>query len=186
MRGWLKFIAVFTLLVISFLVEAQTRKPVYNPCFLLDSIDRRLEFIKLNAFRIFADSFDCRQTLMDSIGSRYLATKSTRYLDFLAALHQNPAATEKVANLYPDLLKRFSEDDFPGFVNQLYLARGRYAALEKELIAVMNMIVNDRPYKLKYLGLLNVEIGKAKDAGNKPKQAYLEKLKLRIEEEKYR
>ena len=180
-------LVLFFLLQLALLnAGAQYKKPVYQPCFLMDSIDARLDFIRINAARIFTDTFDCRQTLMDSIGARYIATKNNRYLDVLAAIHQNPAASEKVENLYIDPIKRFMEDDFAGFVNRLYLARGRYAPLEKELIATLNMIVDGRPYKLKYMGLLNVEIGKAKDAGDKSKQNYLEKLKLRIEEEKYR
>jgi hypothetical protein len=165
---------------------AQNIKPEYHPCFLLDSVDAKLEFIRINAERVFTDTFDCKQMLMDSIGARYLATKNNRYLDVLTAIHQNPGASAKVENLYIDVIKRFAEDDFPDFINRLYLAKGRYAPLEKELIATLNMIVNGRPYKLKFMGLLNVEIGKAKDAGDKYKLAYLQKLKLRIEEESYR
>jgi hypothetical protein len=163
---------------------AQSKKPVYHPCFLIDSVDAKMNVIRINAAKIFNDTFDCRQTLMDSIASRYLATKDNKYLDLLTTIRQNPLA--HVDNLYPDVIKRFVENDFGEFINRLYLGKGKYAVLEKELIGVLNMIVNARPLKQKYMGLLNVEIDKAKDDKDKLRQAYFEKLKLRIEEEKYR
>ncbi len=186
MCRWIKWSCFILLQFVLLNAFAQNIRPAYHPCFLLDSVDAKLDFIRINAAKVFTDTFDCKQMLMDSIGARYLATKSNRYLDVLTAIHQNPAASEKVENLYIDVIKRFAEDDFAGFINRIYLAKGRYTPLEKELIATLNMIVNGRPYKQKYMGLLNVEIGKAKDAGDKYKLAYLQKLKLKIDEESYR
>ncbi len=171
------------LLVICINTSAQTRKAVYRPCLLLDSVEKRLDYIRMNASRVFTDTADCKQTLLDTIARRYISTKENKYLDALAGIRQNPNA--KVEELYTDIIKRFVEDDFTGFIGKIYQAGGKYLPLEKELIATLNMIVDSRPLKQKYMGLLNVEIGKAKDTKDKYRQYYLEKLKLRIEEEKY-
>lgn len=161
----------------------QTRKAVYHPCFLMDSIDKNLTFIQQNTFRVFADTLDCRQTLLDSIAVQYTRSKDKKYLDALNNIRNNGA--ERVENLFTDIIKRFAEKDFSGFVNELYLSRGKYAALEKELIATMNMMIDGRLYKQKFIGLLNVQIAKAKDGKDKYKLYYLEKLKTKIEEDKY-
>lgn len=170
-------------MLLSLGLVAQTGKVTYHPCFLMDSVDKRLDFIRLNAARIFTDTVDCKQTLLDSIGSHYVATKDKKYLDALSSIRQNQLA--KVENNYTDLIKRFVEDDFDGFIDQLYLAKGRYYVLEKELIAAMNMIVDGRPYKNKYLALLGISINLAKSKKDTAKQLFLEKLKTKIEEEKY-
>ena len=164
-------------------IQAQTKKVIYHPCFLMDSVDKHLDFIVKNAGRVFTDSFDCRQTLLDSIAIRYVDTKDTKYLYVLSNIRT--IANLKVENLYTDIVKRFVENDFAGFIEQLYVSKGRLLPLQNELIAAMNMIINGRPLKQKYMGLLNVEIEKAKDSKDKYKQAYLEKLKLKIEEEKF-
>jgi hypothetical protein len=176
-----RFFVLFAV-VFLFNTAAQAQKPVYHPCFLMDSVDKHLDFIRINAARIFVDSFDCRQTLLDSIAIKYVRTKNDKYLDVLSAVKQNPRA--KVDELYTDIIKRLIEDDFSGFINQLYIGRGKYLPLEKELITTLNMIVDSRPLRQKYMGRLNVEIEKAKDAKDKYRQLYLEKLKLKIEEEK--
>jgi hypothetical protein len=183
MKAVLKVVSFLLIGFISPQLSAQATKPNYLPCFLMDSVDARLDFIQRHASRIFVDSFDCRQTLIDSIGSRFLATKNNKYLDALSAIRQNPLA--HTDNLYTDLVKRFVDNDFAGFIGRLYLGKGKYLPLEKELIGTLNMIVNGRPYKQKYMGLLNVEIGKARDAHDASRQSYLQKLKIRIEEEKY-
>jgi hypothetical protein len=163
--------------------KAQISKPSYHPCFLLDSVDAKLDFIKLNAAKIFVDTFDCRQTLLDTIASKYLAAKETKYLDALAAIRQNQHID--VGNFYTDITKHFIEDDFSGYLNQLFLGKGKYMPLERELVGVLNMIVNGKPLKSKYMGRLNVEIEKARDSKNLPKQSYLEKVKANIESERY-
>jgi hypothetical protein len=163
---------------------SQSRRPVYNPCLLKDSVDKHLEFIKLNVSRIFIDTFDCRQSLFDSIGSRYIRTGDKKYLDALTYLRTS-GASKKVEDLYTEVIRKFIQSDFTGFLNELYAAKGKYLPLQKELIAAMNMIVDGRPYKQKYMGLLNVEINKAKDNKDTPRSYYLEKLKTNIEEEKY-
>ena len=164
--------------------EAQTRRINYHPCFLLDSVEQRLAFIKVNAGRIFVDTFDCKESLLDSIANGFIRSGETKYLDVLSVIGQNPNA--KVEGLYTDILKRFVENDFTGFVDKLYLARGRYMYLQNEMIATLNIIIDGRPFKRKYLGLLNVEISKAQDSKDKNRQLFLEKLKQKIEEEKYR
>lgn len=164
-------------------VSAQTAKPVYHPCFLLDSVDKRLDFIKTNAAKVFVDSFDCKETLLDSIGMLYMRTKNKKYLDVLTSILQNPNA--KVEGLYIDVIRKFLQNDFGGFLNELYVARGKYQLLEKELIGTMNMIVDGKPFKQKYMGQLNLQISIAKDKKDTAKVAYLEKLKVRIEEDKY-
>lgn len=149
----------------------------------MDSIDKNLTFIQQNAQRVFADTFDCRQVLLDSIAIHYTRTKDRKYLDALNSIRNNGA--DKVENLYTDIIKRFAEKDFSGFVNELYLGKGKYLALEKELIATMNMMIDGRLYKQKFIGLLHVQIAKAKDNKDKYKLYYLEKLKIKIEEDKY-
>ena len=150
----------------------------------MDSVDKHIEFIKLNASRIFIDTFDCRQSLFDSIASRYVITRDKKYLDVFTYLGSS-SASSKVEGLYTEVIRKFIQTDFSGFVNQLYTAKGRYLTLEKEFVAAMNMIVDGRPYKQKYMGLLNVEISKAKDNKDTPRSYYLEKLKTKIDEDKY-
>lgn len=178
----IKYLPLLVLMIFVKDSNAQAKKIIYHPCFLMDSVDKHLDFIQRNAHRIFADTFDCRQALLDSIALKYIKTNQTKYLDLLSAIRQNPNA--KVEDLYTDVLKRFIEYDFTGLISQFYLGRGKYQPLEKEMIATMNMIVDGRPFKQKYMGLLNVEIEKAKDKKDKYKQNYLEKLKVKIEEEK--
>ena len=149
----------------------------------MDSVDAKLSFIQLNASRIFTDTVECKQNVLDNIAALYIRTKDKRYLNALSAIRQNPNA--KVDELYTDIINHFAENDFAGFINEIYLAKGKYFALEKELITTMNMIVGTKPLKQKYLGLLNVEIGKAKDKKDSYKTYFLEKLKTKIEDEKY-
>ncbi|HWB63038.1 MAG TPA: hypothetical protein VG603_05970 [Chitinophagales bacterium] len=184
MKRMVKYFPVMMLMLAQLNATAQDKGIVYHPCFLMDSVDTKLDFIIRNASRVFVDTFECKQTLMDSIGSRYLDTKENKYLDALVLIKQNPYA--RVEGLYTDLVKRFCDNDFQEFVGKLYMARGRYLPLENELIAALNMIVNGRPLKQKYMGLLNVEIEKAADAKDKAKEYYLQRLKTKIEEEKYR
>ena len=164
--------------------QAQGRKVNYHPCFLLDSIEQRLAFIKQNASRIFTDSADCKETLLDSVAIGYIRTKDVKYLDALAAIRQNPAA--KADGLFTDVITLIVKDDFIGFADQLYRSKGRLLPLQNELIGAMNMIVDGRPFKQRYMGQLNVEIERTKDSKDKYRQAYFEKLKQKIEEEKYR
>ncbi|MBK7148255.1 MAG: hypothetical protein IPH78_05385 [Bacteroidetes bacterium] len=162
---------------------SQTAKPVYHPCFLMDSIDKNLEFIKRNTQKIFIDTFDCRQTLLDSVAIHYTHSKNKKYLEALNYIRVY--GDSKVEDLYTDIIKRFCESDFSGFLNELYLSKGLLQALEKELIATMNMIIDGRSLKQKYMGQLNVEIAKAKDKKDNTKVYYLEKLKVKIEEERF-
>lgn len=164
--------------------SAQSKKVNYHPCFLLDSIDKRLPFISQYAGRIFIDSFDCKEALLDSIAVRFEQTKDTKYLNALASIRQNPYS--KADELFTDVIKHLVENDFLGFVDKLYLAKGGLLPLQNELIATLNTIINGRPLKQKYMGLLNVEIERAKDSKDKYREQYLEKLKLKIDEEKYR
>lgn len=177
-------IVVFTLFVLAAqFVQAQKAKPVYHPCFLMDSAGQKLAFIQYNASRIFTDTVDCKQRLLNKIAGLYIETKEKKYLDALSAIRQNPNA--KVDELYTDIVKRLIEDDFGGFIDALYQAKGHYYILEKELVGAMNMIVGAKPLKYRYQGLLNGEIEKAKDKKDAYKQHYLEKLKTKIEDEKY-
>ena len=162
---------------------SQIKKPVYHPCFLMDSVAKNFNLIQYNIRRIFVDTFDCRQALLDNIVVEYNRTKDCKYLDGLSLIRQYPGIN--VEGLYTDIIKRLIETDFCGFVNQLYLSKSKYLPLEKELISAMNMIVDGRPYKQKYMGLLNVEISKAKDKKDAPRDFYLERLKTKIEEDKY-
>ena len=164
-------------------IFAQAKKPVYHPCFLMDSVEARLPFIQQYAYRIFADTFDCRQMLLDNIGSGYLKTGDKKYLTALEFIHQR--AGDKVENFYTDIIKRFCEKDFTAFARELYLARGQYYNLERELIATMNMLVDGRSLKLKYIGALNVQIDKARDKKDYNAISFWEKLKKKIEDEKY-
>ncbi len=179
----IKYLSILVLLLFVMISTAQSRKVNYHPCFLTDSVDSKLTFIKQNAGRIFIDSFDCKETLLDSIAIRFVRTKELKYLDALTAIQQNPYA--KADGLFTDVVRLLVEDDFSGFVNQLYQGRGRYLPLQNELIAAMNMIVNGRPLKQKYMGQLNVDIETAKDSNDKYRLSYLEKLKQKIEGEQY-
>lgn len=167
----------------SFSSFSQTKKSVYHPCFLMDSVEKNLPFIQQHISRVFADTFDCRQTLLDNIAIEYSRTRDNKYLDALSLIRQNPKV--KVQDFYTDIIKRFVETDFSGFLNQFYLARGKYQPLENELINTMNMMIGGRPYKQKYIGLLNVEISKSADSKDKYKGYYLKKLKTKIEEDKH-
>lgn len=184
MKSFFKYSVLLLLCLVVGQSSAQVKKLNYHPCFLKDSVDKHLDFIRLNASRIFIDSFDCKQMLFDSIGALYLSTSEKKYLDALTYI-RNSSAASKVENLYTDVIRRFIQADFTDFLNQLYMGKGKYLALEKELVAAMNMIVDGRPYKQKYMGLLNVAIGKANDQKDLPRAAYLNKLKTKIEEDKY-
>jgi hypothetical protein len=184
MKRMIKYLPLTLMLIAILSSSAQARKAIYHPCFLMDSVDVHLDFIKQNAARVFADTLDCKETLLDSIAQRYTDTKSTKYLEALSAIRQNPNA--KVEDLYTDIVKRFIENDFAGFLDRLYLAKGKFLPLQNELIAAMNMIVDGRPLKQKYLARLNAAIEKAKGEKDKYKEYYLEKLKIKIDEEKYR
>ena len=183
MKGMIKNLPVVLLLMLSVGLQAQTKKVIYHPCFLMDSVDKHLDFIVKNAPRVFIDTFDCRQTLLDSIAIRYVQTGDTKYLYDLSSIRVT--ANLKVDNLYTDIIKRFAEHDLPDFLNQLYVAKGKLIPLQNELISTMNMIINGRPLKQKYMGQMNVEIEKARDGKDKYKLYYLEKLKVKIEEEKF-
>lgn len=176
-------VSLLMILVTSFLAAQPKSKPTYNACLLKDSIDKNLVFIQQNINRIFTDTADCKQTLLDSIGVQYINTKNKKYLDALTNLRN--VGTDKVQDYYTDVIKRFAEINFSNFLNDLYLGRGKYIALEKELVSTLNMIVDGRPLKTKYIGLLNVEISKAKDRKDTSKAYFLEKLKTRIELDKY-
>lgn len=176
------FTTALLLLLSVCLTQAQNTKPVYHPCFLMDSVEKHLDFIRLNASRIFIDSFDCKQKLFDSIAEAYVRSKDKKYLDALTYMRTS-SASEKVENLYTDVIRRLVQNDFSDLLDKLYLAKGKYLSLEKELVVTMNMIIDGRPYKQKYMGLLNVEISKAKDKKDTYKTAYLEKLKTKIEED---
>ena len=149
----------------------------------MDSVAKNINFIQYNIRRILVDTFDCRQSLLDNIAIEYNQSKDKKYLDVLSLIRQYPGI--HVDGLYTDVIRLLIEKDFSGFVNVLYIAKGKYRSLEKELIAAMNMIVDGRPYKQKYMGLLNVEISKAVDNKDITRSEYLKKLKTKIEEEKY-
>lgn len=178
------YLTMLSLMIAVSATQAQSRKVNYHPCFLLDSVDQRLAFIKQNAARVFTDSADCKETLLDSITGKYVLTKDFKYLDALAVIRQNPAA--KADGLFTDVITLIVKDDFIGFADQLYRSKGRLLPLQNELIGAMNIIVDGRPFKQKYMGLLNVEIERTKGDNDKYRLAYLEKLKLKINEEKYR
>ncbi len=179
-----KLIVLFFLLVSAGRGFSQSNRPVYNPCVLSDSVEKRLDFIRLNASRIFLDTADCKQQLFDSIAEQYVRTKDKKYLDALSYL-RNSSASNKVENLYTDVIRKLVQTNFSDFLLQLYTAKGKYLALENELTITMNMIIDGRPLKQKYVGLLNVEISRAKDAKNLGYASYLEKLKIKIEEDRH-
>ncbi len=162
---------------------SQSKKPIYHPCFLMDSVAKNITFIQYNIKRIFIDTLECRQTLLDNIAIEYNRSRDKNYLDALSLIRQYPGIN--VEGLYTDIIKRLIESDFSNFLNQLYTARGKYLPLQKELVAAMNMIVDGRPFKQKYMGLLNVEISKAKDKKDTGRLYYLEKLKTKIENDEY-
>lgn len=179
----IRYLSFLVLLFYVTVSAAQSRKINYHPCFLKDSVDSRLVFIRQNAGRIFIDSFDCKDDLLDSIAVKFTITKNVKYLDVLTSIRQNPYA--HADGLFTDVVKIFIEDDFTGFVEKLYQGGGRFLPLQNELIAAMNMIVNGRPLKQKYLGQLNAEIERVKDTKDKYRENYLEKLKQKIENEQY-
>ena len=149
----------------------------------MDSVERKLPFIQQYTYRIFIDSFDCKQDLLDSIGLKYLQTKNGKYLTALEIIHQK--AGEKVEDLFTNIMQRFCEHDFTGLVQDLAVAKGAYYNLERELVATMNMIVDGHPLKQKYMGVLNVQITKAHEKKDYSAIYYWEKIKKRIDEEKY-
>ncbi len=150
----------------------------------MDSVEINLPFIQQNASRIFLDdTLGCRQMLLDNIGRLYTKTGDKKYLTALEIIHQR--AGDKVENLYTDIIKRFCEKDFTAFARELYAAKGQYYSLERELIATVNMLVDGRSLKLKYMGALNVQIDKARDKKDYNAISFWEKLKKRIEDEKY-
>lgn len=179
-----KLIVLIFLLMSEGGIFSQSIRPIYNPCLLADSVEKRLDFIRLNASRIFLDTADCKQQLFDSIAEQYVRTKDKKYLDALSYL-RNSSASNKVEDLFTDVIRKLVQTDFGDFLLQLYLAKGKYLALENELAITMNMIIDGRPLKQKYQGLLNVEISKAKDAKNLGYASYLEKLKVKIEEDRH-
>ncbi len=175
------FLSTVTFLFVS--CFSQPSKPVYHPCFLMDSVEKNLTFILSHLPKIFVDTFECRQALLENIAAEYNKTKDKKFLDALTRVRQFP--NTEVEGFYPDIIKRLIESDFSGFLNQLYTAQGKYLLLEKELIATMNMIIGGKLYKQRWLDMLNLEIEKAVQAKNKAKEVYLQKLKTKIEEEKY-
>lgn len=180
MRASTIFLGVF-LMCVTVTVAAQTA--TYHPCFLMDSTDKHLTFIQQNVKKVFNDTMDCRQQLLTNVAKLYNETKNKKYLD--ALLNIRAVGGDLVSGLYPDAVLVIAQNSFGSFLSDLYMARGKYYSLEKELIVCMNMIVEGRPLRQKYMGLLNVEISKAKDKKDTYKTAYLEKLKTKIEEEKY-
>lgn len=182
MKHPIRFFLLLVLVTIASSAFSQKAKPVYHPCFLTDSVEARLLFIQQNAARIFTDTIDCKENLLDKIADLYIKTKDKKYLSALSVIRQNPAA--KVEELYTDIVKRLIEDDFSNLVNDLYLAKGKYGPLEKELVTTLNMILGSKPLKEKYLPLLKIDIEKAKDKKDSYKVYYLDKLKTRIEEDK--
>ena len=163
-------------------VYSQKTKTNYSACFLADSVEIKLTFIQQNALRIFKDTSDCKQNVLDNIGALYVQTGDKKYLAALENIHQR--AGEKVENLYTDIIKRFCEKDFIAFASDLFLAKGQYFNLEKELIETMNMIVGTQPLKQKYLGVLNAQIEKVREEKDNSAIVYWEKLKKRIENDK--
>lgn len=148
----------------------------------MDSVEEKLPFVQQNALKIFNDTFDCRQALLDSIGSKYLQTRDKKYLGALETIHQR--AGDKAENFYTDIIKRFCEKDFIAFANDLFLAKGLYFSLENELVTTMNMIVGSRPLKDKYGGLLKIQIEKVRDKKDNSAIVFWEKLKKRIDNDK--
>lgn len=170
-----------TLVCIVATAFAQTA--TYHPCFLMDSTDKHLSFVQQNVKKVFNDTMDCRQQLLTNVAKLYNETKNKKYLD--ALLNIRAVGGDLVSGLYPDAILIIVQNSFSPFLNDLYSSRGKYYNLEKELIVCMNMIVEGRQLRQKYMGLLNVEISKTKDKKDTYKTAYLEKLKTKIEEEKY-
>jgi hypothetical protein len=183
MVGCNKFIFFLAFLFSSIVSFSQKAKPVYHPCFLMDSVEARLSFIQMNAARIFTDTVECKQEILDRIAALYVQSKDKKYLGALSGIRQNPNA--KVEEFYTDIVKRLAENDFAGLINEIYLAKGKYFALEKELVITMNMIVGAQPLKKKYMGLLNVELEKAKETKDPYKLYFLQKLKTKIEEDRH-
>lgn len=170
-------------LLLSAIESGAQKKTDYYPCFLKDSVKGRLVFIRQNAARIFTDTADCKDILLDSIAAGFINSKDIKYLDALTVISQNTYA--KTDGLFTDAVNMLAKDDFTGFVEQLYLARGRLLPLQNELIAALNMIVNGKPLKQKYMLQLTTDIEKAKGSKDKYRESFLEKLKLKIAEEQY-
>lgn len=182
--GAIRYLSALVMLLYVTAAVAQGNKTTYSPCFLKDSVNTKLAFIRQGAGRIFTDSADCKDNLLDSIAVKYATTKEVRYLIALNAIRENHYA--KADGLFTDVIRIIVQDDFLGFVDQLYMAKGKFLPLQNELIAAMNMIVNARPMKQKYMGQLNVEIDRAKNSADPNLTVYLEKLKQKIEGEQYR
>ena len=183
-KAAIKYFSILIFLLSASASVAQGNRVSYNPCFLKDSIGSQMAFIRLNAARIFIDTADCKDVLLDSIAVRYTRTKEVRYLVALSTIRQNAFA--KTDGLFTDAIKLIADADFAGFIDELYMAKGRFLPLQDELIAAMNMILNGRPLKQKYMGQLNIEIQRAKDSADKNRETYLEKLKQKIDAEQYR
>lgn len=179
MKTCVLLLLMFVVPLLAAPVMAQKSKPVYQPCLLADSAAARLAFIQTYAYRIFNDTAECKQILLDSIGSLYNNTADKKYLTALETIHER--AAKGVEGLYTDLIKRFCEKDFAGFGRALFAAGGGYRHLEDELIETMNMIVGSQQYKQKYIGQLNVQVLLAKEKNDSRAQAFWEKLKQRIE-----
>jgi hypothetical protein len=178
-----KFLPVLLLLLVANQTEAQAKKKIYHPCFLMDSVEQHLDFIRLNSAKVFTDTFECRQALLNKIADEYIHTHQLKYLETLAAIRQNPNA--KAADLFTDVMKKLAENNFSDLLNRLYMAHGKFLLLEKELVAAMNMLVDGRRLEQKYTEALNAEIEKAKQTKDNYKVQYLQKLKLKIQNEKY-
>jgi hypothetical protein len=179
----LKVLLIGFLLPLCLGLSAQHVKPAYDACLLKDSVFLKADFIKLNAARIFTDSAECKGVLLDSIAVAYWDSSNLKMLELLSAIRVNPVA--KAEMYFTEIVSRFVNKDFEKLLADLYNSKGRATGIEKELISVMNMIIDEKPLKNKYLGRMNVQIEKAKDKKDKYKTDYLTKLKYKIENEQY-
>jgi|GEM_PF-2962221 hypothetical protein len=179
-----KYFSILMLLLSVTVLYAQNGMVNYSPCFLKDSVDKKLPFIRQNAAMIFTETADCKDLLLDSIAMMFARTRDIRYISVLTIIHKNPLA--KTNGLFTDAVMLLAEYDFTWFINQLYLGKGKYQLLQNELIAAMNMIIDGKPLKQKYTGRLNAEIERAKASHDENMEEFLEKLKMRIEGDQYR
>lgn len=179
----MKIPALVLLLVCAQFLDAQNKSAAYNSCLLKDSIDKHLETIRLSPARVFTDSAQCKRELLDSIANKFLTTSDKKYLGVLTSIAQN--SKSKIEGEFQDVMKMLVDGSFSKLLDAFYTGRGGYAALEKEVVLLMNTIVGGRPYKQQYLGLLNVEIEKAKDKDDRNKELYLVRFKQRIEDDKF-
>ena len=176
------YLILFGFLLLTVCLPAQSKTLFYS-CRLVDSVESKLIFIQNNSSKIFTDTAECKQAILNHVVSLYISTKNKKYLNALTAIRLNPAA--KVSDLYADVIIRLVQNDFTDFIQKLYLGKGKYAILEKELIFAMNMIVGNQPLKQKYFGTLNESIKKAAENKKTDELAYLKKLKVKIESEKH-